>query len=169
MERSIDTWSMKALSYVHINMEGRDSEPMTTSQKSRSKASRTVSSYYRAVYHVFGFQKGYNFPFYLITVGALFGFVLARFEYLSFNGIYMKVSLRFDHFEFWNAILTTSPRKLFQANSIGIVLAIEVLASSFTSPVFFLVACLPLSNSHLSSVTSFGGFTVFVDILPSHY
>lgn len=47
---------------------------------------------YRAVYHAFGFSKGYNFPLYVITVGALFGFVLSRLEYLNINGIFFKVS-----------------------------------------------------------------------------
>ncbi|KAI0865239.1 hypothetical protein F4860DRAFT_527939 [Xylaria cubensis] len=42
----------------------------------------------RKVYNPIGFSKGYNFILWFIFIGALFGFVLARFEYLNFWGIF---------------------------------------------------------------------------------
>ena len=41
---------------------------------------------YRKVYSAFGFQKGYNFPLYIILAGALMGFVLSRFMELNIYG-----------------------------------------------------------------------------------
>lgn len=42
----------------------------------------------RKIYHPVGFQKGYNAILFIIFGGAMLGFTLARFEYLSFNGIF---------------------------------------------------------------------------------
>ncbi|KAI0490528.1 hypothetical protein F4859DRAFT_11464 [Xylaria cf. heliscus] len=42
----------------------------------------------RKVYNPIGFSKGYNFILWFIFVGALFGFSLARLEYLDFWGIF---------------------------------------------------------------------------------
>jgi uncharacterized membrane protein len=39
----------------------------------------------RGLYNRLGFQKGYNFTLWFIFGGAMIGFVLARFQYLSFN------------------------------------------------------------------------------------
>lgn len=47
--------------------------------------------YARKVYNPLGFKKGYNFPLFVITCGALMGFALARFQYLNIDGVYMKV------------------------------------------------------------------------------
>lgn len=46
---------------------------------------------YRKVYVAFGFSKSYNFPLYVITCGALAGFLLARLQYLDIHGIFFKV------------------------------------------------------------------------------
>ncbi|KAL6812803.1 hypothetical protein GGI42DRAFT_158578 [Trichoderma sp. SZMC 28013] len=43
---------------------------------------------FRKVYHPLGFTKAYNFILWFIFCGGLFGFVLARLEFLNFNGIY---------------------------------------------------------------------------------
>ncbi|KAL8894786.1 MAG: hypothetical protein Q9192_004055 [Flavoplaca navasiana] len=40
----------------------------------------------RKVYNPLGFQKGYNFTLWFIFGGALFGFILARMQYLSVGG-----------------------------------------------------------------------------------
>ncbi|KAK3686908.1 hypothetical protein LTR37_019350 [Vermiconidia calcicola] len=42
----------------------------------------------RKVYNPLGFGKGYNFVLWFITIGYLFGFTLARLQYLSFHGIF---------------------------------------------------------------------------------
>ncbi|KAL2071974.1 hypothetical protein VTL71DRAFT_11317 [Oculimacula yallundae] len=40
----------------------------------------------RKVYRPLGFQKGYNFPLFVIFGGAMLGFTLARFSYLNIGG-----------------------------------------------------------------------------------
>ncbi|KAM0799188.1 hypothetical protein BDR22DRAFT_881406 [Usnea florida] len=40
----------------------------------------------RKVYNPIGFKKGYNFTLWFIFAGAVFGFVLARLQYLSIDG-----------------------------------------------------------------------------------
>jgi Predicted membrane protein (DUF2306) len=45
---------------------------------------------WRKIYHPLGFRKGYNFPLFVIFAGALMGFVIARFEFYNFNGIFLK-------------------------------------------------------------------------------
>lgn len=42
----------------------------------------------RKVYNPIGFSKAYNFVLFFIFAGALFGFALARLQYLSFRGIF---------------------------------------------------------------------------------
>ncbi|KAI1365842.1 hypothetical protein F5Y08DRAFT_352454 [Xylaria arbuscula] len=42
----------------------------------------------RKVYNPIGFSKGYNFTLWFILIGALFGFALARLEYLDFWGVF---------------------------------------------------------------------------------
>ncbi|KAJ2984482.1 hypothetical protein NUW58_g6036 [Xylaria curta] len=42
----------------------------------------------RKVYNPIGFSKGYNFILWFIFVGALFGFALARLQYLDFWGVF---------------------------------------------------------------------------------
>jgi len=41
----------------------------------------------RKLYNPIGFTKGYNFTLFFIFAGAMVGFTLARFQYLSYNGI----------------------------------------------------------------------------------
>ncbi|KAI9714302.1 MAG: hypothetical protein M1820_000263 [Bogoriella megaspora] len=41
---------------------------------------------WRKTYHFLGFQKGYNFPLFVIFAGAMFGFTLARLSYLNIGG-----------------------------------------------------------------------------------
>ncbi|KAI9668895.1 MAG: hypothetical protein M1831_000965 [Alyxoria varia] len=47
----------------------------------------------RKVYRPLGFHKGYNFPLFIIMAGAMFGFTLARLQYLDVGGIYKEGSL----------------------------------------------------------------------------
>ena len=42
----------------------------------------------RKVYNPVGFGKGYNFILWLLFAGALMGFALSRFFYLSYNGVF---------------------------------------------------------------------------------
>ncbi|KAK4556838.1 hypothetical protein LTR86_005818 [Recurvomyces mirabilis] len=42
----------------------------------------------RRLYNPLGFSKGYNFIFWFISMGYLFGFTLARLQYLSFYGVF---------------------------------------------------------------------------------
>ena len=44
----------------------------------------------RHIYHPIGFNKGYNFVLWFIFAGALFGFLLARAQYLNINGIFQN-------------------------------------------------------------------------------
>ncbi|KAI4149438.1 MAG: hypothetical protein LQ340_004624 [Diploschistes diacapsis] len=46
----------------------------------------------RKVYNPIGFKKGYNFILFFIFNGALFGFTLARLEYLSIWGVFCNAS-----------------------------------------------------------------------------
>jgi hypothetical protein len=41
----------------------------------------------RKLYNPIGFTKGYNFTLFFIFAGAMLGFILARFQYLSYNGV----------------------------------------------------------------------------------
>ncbi|KIY02981.1 uncharacterized protein Z520_01446 [Fonsecaea multimorphosa CBS 102226] len=50
----------------------------------------------RRTYHVFGFKRGYNFTLFIVLVGALMGFVLARFQYLNIDGIFLKKTIPGD-------------------------------------------------------------------------
>ncbi|OAL35841.1 hypothetical protein AYO20_04991 [Fonsecaea nubica] len=50
----------------------------------------------RRIYHPLGFKKGYNFILFVILVGALMGFVLARFQYLNVDGIFLKNTIPGD-------------------------------------------------------------------------
>ncbi|KAK0387546.1 hypothetical protein NLU13_3792 [Sarocladium strictum] len=44
----------------------------------------------RKVRHASGFGKTYNLCLFILTAGALFGFVLARLQYLNIDGVYCK-------------------------------------------------------------------------------
>ncbi|TKA61245.1 hypothetical protein B0A49_11963 [Cryomyces minteri] len=46
--------------------------------------------FWRKVYHPLGFNKSYNFPLFIVFVGAILGFILARFKYLNVDGIFSK-------------------------------------------------------------------------------
>ena len=41
----------------------------------------------RRVYHPLGFKKGYNFILFFIFGGALLGFIVARFQFLSIDRV----------------------------------------------------------------------------------
>lgn len=73
-------------------MDNPNPRPRFDTHNPRSRAGQIYLNTVRPIYHAFGFQKGYNFPLYLITVGPLLGFACARFMYLDINGIYFKVS-----------------------------------------------------------------------------
>jgi hypothetical protein len=46
----------------------------------------SFNNWARKIYNPIGFSKAYNFILWFIFAGALFGFALARFMYLNFNG-----------------------------------------------------------------------------------
>ena len=48
----------------------------------------TFVRFARKIYHPIGFKKGYNFILFFIFAGALFGFCLARLQYLSIDGVF---------------------------------------------------------------------------------
>ncbi|KAK9422472.1 putative DUF2306 domain-containing protein [Seiridium unicorne] len=56
-------------------------------QSSRAPANAFVAQA-RKVYNPIGFSKGYNFVLWFIFLGALFGFTLARLEYLNIWGVF---------------------------------------------------------------------------------
>ncbi|KAK6436608.1 hypothetical protein LTR95_007204 [Oleoguttula sp. CCFEE 5521] len=56
--------------------------------KSEKSQSTEKSSGYAKVHNFFGFSKGYNFILWFTFAGALFGFSLARLQYLDVNGIF---------------------------------------------------------------------------------
>lgn len=59
----------------------------------KSKAGQMWVKTWRKVYHPLGFKKGYNFPLFVILVGALMGFVLSRMMFLDFDAKFLKVCL----------------------------------------------------------------------------
>ncbi|EXJ73472.1 uncharacterized protein A1O5_03233 [Cladophialophora psammophila CBS 110553] len=62
----------------------------------RLKAGHLCLTFGRRIYHPFGFKRGYNFVLFAILVGALIGFVLARFQYLNVDGIFLKKTIPGD-------------------------------------------------------------------------
>ncbi|KAI5207931.1 hypothetical protein AUEXF2481DRAFT_7839 [Aureobasidium subglaciale EXF-2481] len=46
----------------------------------------------RRVYHPLGFSKGYNAVLAFLALGYLFGFTLARLQYLSYNGVFCNAN-----------------------------------------------------------------------------
>ena len=46
----------------------------------------------RKIYNPVGFAKGYNFVLWFILAGALFGFCLARLQYLDFHGTFCNTT-----------------------------------------------------------------------------
>lgn len=61
----------------------------------KSSAGKGWVKTWRKIYHPLGFKKGYNFPLFVGCVGVLMGFVLTRFRYLDFDGVFIKVRLSF--------------------------------------------------------------------------
>lgn len=60
-------------------------------QPTRPPSNRFVASA-RKVHNPLGFSKGYNFTLFFIFAGALMGFTLARFQYLSFKNVFCNPS-----------------------------------------------------------------------------
>ena len=60
-------------------------------KSSRPPANAFVATM-RKVYNPIGFAKGYNFILWFIFCGALMGFMLARFQYLNYNGIFCSAN-----------------------------------------------------------------------------
>lgn len=61
--------------------------------------SKAVGGFVRAsrkIYNPLGFKNGYNFPLFIIFVGALFGFALSRFMYLNINGKFITSTIPGD-------------------------------------------------------------------------
>lgn len=136
-------------------MANPNPRPRLDTHNPRSKAGQRFLKIYRPVYHAFGFQKGYNFPFYFITVGTLFGFVLARMEYLDFVGTYLKVSTYSDHsLQIEHRANQATIRTRSRASNSGIVQAIVASAFVSTLLAFSLADYLPVFNLHPSSATS---------------
>ncbi|KAJ9619806.1 hypothetical protein H2203_008076 [Taxawa tesnikishii (nom. ined.)] len=57
----------------------------TPASQSESSLTRPVSLWQK-IYRSLGFQKGYNFPLWIIFAGAMLGFSLARLSYLNIGG-----------------------------------------------------------------------------------
>lgn len=53
---------------------------------SKEKTPNKFMTFWRRVYRPLGFQKGYNFPLFIIFAGAMMGFTLARVSYLNIAG-----------------------------------------------------------------------------------
>ncbi|KAK5053985.1 hypothetical protein LTR84_001947 [Exophiala bonariae] len=62
----------------------------------KSKAGQTWVKTWRKVYHPLGFKKGYNFPLFVIFVGALMGFSLSRIMYLDFDRSFLPNTIPGD-------------------------------------------------------------------------
>ncbi|KAL8951558.1 MAG: hypothetical protein Q9222_002468 [Ikaeria aurantiellina] len=61
----------------------------SSSQAQSNNEGKTPNKFIRfwqRVYRPLGFQKGYNFPLFIIFAGAIFGFSLARLSYLNISG-----------------------------------------------------------------------------------
>jgi len=50
----------------------------------------SVKNVYTKVHEFMGFKKGYNFFLWFVFAGALFGFSLARLQYLDLDGGFAK-------------------------------------------------------------------------------
>ncbi|KIX08622.1 uncharacterized protein Z518_03278 [Rhinocladiella mackenziei CBS 650.93] len=70
--------------------------PKDSVHEPKSQLAQVWVKAWRKVYHPLGFKKGYNFPLFVILVGALMGFVLARLQYLSINGIFLTKTIPGD-------------------------------------------------------------------------
>lgn len=57
----------------------------------QSRFGKVFVGFWRSIYRPLGFSKGYNFPLFVILVGALMGFTLARFSYLNIGGHFAQV------------------------------------------------------------------------------
>lgn len=64
--------------------------PPTTTTTSSTKPPNKFTHLARKIYHPLGFKKGYNFTLFFIFAGALFGFVLARLQYLNYANVYLR-------------------------------------------------------------------------------
>ncbi|EON66199.1 hypothetical protein W97_05592 [Coniosporium apollinis CBS 100218] len=73
----------------HIEAGSDSSTPKPEAAHEQPPANAFLRSY-RKVYKTFGFNKGYNFPLYIIFAGAMLGFTLARFQYLSVGDRFAK-------------------------------------------------------------------------------
>ncbi|KEF56230.1 uncharacterized protein A1O9_07811 [Exophiala aquamarina CBS 119918] len=62
----------------------------------KSTAGKGWVKTWRKIYHPLGFKKGYNFPLFVICVGILMYFVLSRFKYLDFDGVFLKEAIPGD-------------------------------------------------------------------------
>ena len=84
----------------------------------------------RKVYNPLGFKKGYNFPLFVILVGALLGFVLARFQFMDVNGRFFPVCCVIASLLY---LSDERSSKSYQLSSTGISLRMPVvLASPYT-------------------------------------
>lgn len=62
-------------------------------QSHGKEAPNAFVKYARKIYRPLGFQKGYNFPLWVIFGGAALGFCAARAMYLNFYGIYFPAKV----------------------------------------------------------------------------
>ncbi|KAK0106178.1 hypothetical protein ONS96_003824 [Cadophora gregata f. sp. sojae] len=70
---------------ITMTSKSHDQVSSTPSNSPTRKAGKFVTAV-RKVYRPLGFQKGYNFPLFIIFGGAMLGFTLARFSYLNIGG-----------------------------------------------------------------------------------
>lgn len=57
----------------------------------------------RHIYKPLHFEKGYNFPLWVIFGGAIFGFGCARVMYLDIDGIFRKAKIATGDWEYWQS------------------------------------------------------------------
>ena len=98
----------------------------------------------RKVYHPLGFHKGYNFPLFLIGVGALMGFVLSRMFYYDFDNTFSKVGWIVPKSR--NLLTRFQNSKRSQASST----TTEVVTTKSAS-YYIWQACCPVVSSHVCS------------------
>ncbi|KAF4552065.1 Hypothetical protein D9617_11g009120 [Elsinoe fawcettii] len=101
---------------------------MTKPNTSSPSCSNPVVRAYRATYHFFGFTKAYNFPLYVLTIGALFGFSLARLSYLNVSGTFSQASIPGE----WFWLRLTRRRVGITMHLIGVLFGSLLAVHQFT-------------------------------------
>lgn len=135
-----------------------------------SQGGKAFVGFWRKVYNPLGFKKGYNFPLFVILVGAMMGFVLARISYLNYAVGYLPVRNTVTSCYQSITKLTSTPRTPCRARHSGIPLPAPVESeSSYISLQFSLPDFLFASNSCLLFDTSYSSSTASMATLYSAF